>query len=71
MTLVTEHAPALNAPTPGELAIAAWGGDTKHAVANSCVTMHGEVMAVCVCSAVGYGPTEEDARAELEGHETP
>lgn len=69
MTAMTEHAPALNAPTPGELAIAAWGATNEHAVSDICVTVHGEVMVVCICSAVGYGPTEEAARAELAGHE--
>lgn len=67
MTAVTDHAPPLNAPTPGELAIAA--GASEHGIANICVTVHGEVMAVCVCSMVGYGATEDEARAELAGHE--
>lgn len=70
MTAMTEHAPPLNAPTPGELAIAAHGGTTLHAVSDICITVHGEVMAVCICSQIGYGATEDEARAELKGHET-
>ena len=69
MSVVTEHAPALNAPTPGELALAAWGAENKHGIANIAVTVHGEIMAVCICSAIGYGSTEDEARAELDGHD--
>lgn len=63
---VTEHAPAIEAPTPGELAIAA--GSSAHGIAALTVTVHGEVMAVCVCGMIGYGPDEEAARTELAEH---
>lgn len=66
MTSMTEHAPAIAAPTPGELAIAA--GASAHGLAALTVTVHGEVMAVCVCGMIGYGPDPETARAELGGH---
>lgn len=66
MTTMTEHAPPIEAPTPGELAIAA--GASQHGVAAITVTVHGEVMAVCVCGMVGYGVDEAAARAALDGH---
>jgi hypothetical protein len=60
---MTMHAPPIEAPTPGELAIAA--GTSQHGVAALTVTVHGEVMAVCVCSLVGYGVDDVAARADL------
>ena len=67
MTTMT-HAPAVDAPTPGELAIAAHNTATGHGVCAITVTVHGEVMAVCVCGMIGYGPDETAARAELGEH---
>lgn len=66
METVTNHAPAVQPPTPGELAVAA--GQSAHGVASITVTVHGEVMVVCVCGMVGYGVDEEAARDELTGH---
>lgn len=66
MTTMT-HAPSVNQPTPGELEIAA--GRSAHGVAAITVTVHGEVMVVCVCGMIGYGPDEDTARAELVGHQ--
>ena len=66
-TMTVDHAPPVEAPTPGELAIAA--GQAKHGTAAITVTVDGEVMVVCVCAAVGYGADEATARAELADHE--
>jgi len=66
MTSMTEHAPAIAAPTPGELAVAA--GQSAHGLAALTVTVHGEVMAVCVCGQIGYGADPDAARTELAGH---
>lgn len=66
METMTEHAPAVQPPTAEELAAAA--GPSGHGIASITVTVHGEVMVVCVCSQVGYGATEEAARTELAGH---
>lgn len=66
MTTMT-HAPSVNQPTPGELAIAA--GRSAHGIAAITATVDGEVMVVCVCGMIGYGVDEDTARAELVGHQ--
>jgi hypothetical protein len=63
MTTMTTHAPAVQAPTLWELAIAA--GQSAHGLAALTVTVHGEVMAVCVCGMIGYGADPDTARADL------
>ena len=42
--------------------------ETRHALLSLTVTVDGEVMAVCVCSAVGYGSNPEAAKACLAEH---
>lgn len=65
-TMTVEHAPPIEFPTPGEFAIMQHNTTTAHAVIAVTATVEGEIMAVCVCSIVGYGADEDAARADLQ-----